>query len=222
MPPLKVHFNLKNATIYFLYALIVLLLQYALIESFNAQGLVDATLLRVSLWGAGPEISISILLQLIPLNITLIALLNLIYLVRYSPVTPKKPKSAIGSLSKTTIKNAFGLILLLGFLTFVTFALLCPFALLGFAAKLYRSDGFFRGLIEWSKQINLTLINALGLIAASFRSSVWGLIGPLSEHIIKLDAAWKYLICQNIIAWLTSTLILAYVQLYLKRSKSTV
>lgn len=216
------HLSLKNAAAYFLYALIVLLLQYALIESFNAQGLVDATLLRVSLWGAGPEISISILLQLIPLNITLVALLNLIYLVRYSPIASKKSKSAISGLSKTTVKNVFGLILLLGFLTFVTFTLLCPLALFEFATKLYWSNGFFRELVERSRQINSILINVLGLIAASFRSSVWGLIGPLSEQIVGLDVAWKYLICQNIIAWLTSTLILAYVQLYLKRSKSTV
>ncbi len=213
--------NLKNIIVNLLGVIVIFLLQYALIASFASMGLVDPAPLEISLGGNLPSISISILFHLIPLNVVFILLSSWIYLNKLISGKPKtfrpikrggETKSLTGKFHflESIPKGILGVIALFSFLLFIIFMLVYPSALYNFTLNLYQSNYFFRAFIKWSSQVNSSLINAVGLFAASFRSSLSGLIKPLSEPLIKADITWKYLICQNVTAWLTVIFALAY------------
>lgn len=227
-------FNIRKLIIHVLCVIFSIIIQYALIMSFISEGLTDITPLGIFFLGR-LQMSISILFHLIPLNIILILLLSWLYLTRNlftaSSRALASAKARISSKSldlaaesrllRFTLLGALSTILLFGFLSFIILTLICPLFLYGFVTNLYWSNSLFRSLIEWSKQINLSLINAVGPLAIAFRNSFWSLIKPLSELIITLNVTWKYLICQNITAWSTAITVLAYVRYCRRVGKTT-
>ncbi len=56
--------------------------------------------------------------------------------------------------------------------------------------------------------INDALISA----APAFRGALEGFITSITEPLVKLDLTWRYVICQNIAAWLSAIAALAYGQ----------
>ena len=230
LPLQRFRFNLRKTTRYILYLAIILLIQYASATLFISEGLSDPTLLKISLGERLPQIHLSIILHLIPLNVVTIIFFNLIYLERYLSVASRKtmmPVKAGGkSLSKTVqfaqsiYGGSLGIILLFAFSSLITFILICPSTLHKFVVDLYWSNILFKSIIEWTRQINSSLIGILSSFAITFRNSIWGLIKPLSETLLNLDVIWKYLIYQNIIAWVPSTIVLVYVKHGERRRKT--
>ena len=218
MKYLKVRFDARKLVMHVLCIIFSVIIQYTLIMSFISEGLTYTTT---------PLETLNIILfLLIPLNVILILLLSWLHLTRNLFTVPLKASAgakarisdksldlaAGGRLLHSTFLGALSTILLFCFLSFIMLALMCPFFLYGFATNLYWSSGLFRSLIESSKQINSSLINAIAPLAISFRNSLWGLIKPLNELITTLNVTWKYLICQNVAAWSTAITILAYVK----------
>lgn len=202
---------------YALYLAASILIQYALIEAFIIQGLVYMM----------PDLYKIILLYLIPLNVISVLLLSWIHLTKYMPMWTRAPikggKPAAPIMvhpSQKIPKSVLITILLFGFLSFITFVLVCPTSVYEFAANLYRNNWFFKGLIESSHQFNTSLIGSVGSLALSFRNSIWGLIRPLGETIVALDLVWKYLICQNTAAWTTAIVVLTYARYCRGRRRS--
>lgn len=225
MAPSKGQLNLKNITVNLSGVIAVLLLEYALIESFISIGLVDPAPLEIHLGGNLPSIYVSIIFHLIPLNVTLILMLSWIHLNKiisegkrtYKPVRRGgKSKSSAKTLHSSELipKEIPGVIILFSFLLFVLFMSVCPYALYNLVLNLYWGNDLFRALIEWSSQINSSLIDAVGLFAASLRGGISSLIRPLSDPLLEVDVVWKYLICQNAAAWLTTMFTLAYGKYY--------
>ena len=63
--------------------------------------------------------------------------------------------------------------------------------------------------IGWlASAINDALISA----APSFRSALEGFIISITEPLVELDLMWRYVICQNIAAWISAIAALAYGQ----------
>lgn len=224
MKYLKVRFDARKIAMHVLYIIFSVIIQYTLIMSFISEGLTYATTL---------EILNIILFLLIPLNVILILLLSWLYLTRNLFTAPLKApvgaKARINSnksldlaaedrLLRSTFLGVLSTVLLFGFLSLIMLMLMCPFFLYGSVVNLYRSSSLFRSLIELSKQINSSLINAIGPFAIVFRNSFWELIKPLGQLIITLNVTWKYLICQNVAAWSTAITILAYVK-YCRRMR---
>lgn len=211
MPRIGVSIGHKRLVPYFLHLALSILVQYALLRAFISEGLATAT----------SQISAIVLLYLIPLNVILVLLFSWIYLMRHpSTALPKTlakgggvTKSLIrASLSQPAFRGVLGITLLFGFLSLTIFALFSPQSFFRLSSSLYWSSGLFRDLIKSSYRLNKFMAGALGSLTYSFRSSILGLIGPLSGAAMTLDVTWKYLICQNIAAWTTALFILAYVR----------
>jgi len=52
--------------------------------------------------------------------------------------------------------------------------------------------------------------NALRAAAPGFRNALEGFGGPVTEHLAKLDPVWIYTLCQNVAAWISAVVALAY------------
>lgn len=224
--------NLKIVAAHVLYSAIIILLQYALVTDFISRGLADPALLKVSFEDKLFRLYVSILLYLIPLNVITVALFSWIYfernlsVIRTKTTLPVKTGKGgeiaplkITILSQSIYVRSLSIAFLFAFSLLIAFTLVNPSALYEFAVNLYQNNAFFRSLILWSRQINSSLVNALGLFAASFRTGLSGLIKPFSEAFSSLNIIWKYLICQNIVAWTISVLTIIYVK-YCRRRKS--
>jgi hypothetical protein len=80
--------------------------------------------------------------------------------------------------------------------------------------------GFVLKTIEIGKTIAQTLSpvgwlasaidNALRAAAPGFRNALEGFGGPVTEHLAKLDPVWTYTLCQNVAAWVSAIVALAY------------
>lgn len=225
--------NLKIASAYIIYLAIIILLQYALVTDFIYRGLADPALLKVSFEDELFQIYVSILLYLIPLNVIIIALFSWMYfernlsMIRARNVLPAKAEKVASKIASLKITNlsqsiyvrSLSIALLFALSLLIAFTLVNPSVPYEFAVSFYWNNAFFRSLILWSRQINSLLANVLGLFAASFRTSLSGLIKPFIEVFSSLNIVWKYLICQNITAWAFSVLITIYVK-YGRRRKS--
>ncbi len=214
MPFREWRFNLKES-INLLYLIAASLLQYLLVASFTSMGLADTAPLKISF--GGTSIYISILFHLIPLNVILIILLSSTYLSKCKFKPSKKHtitttgKGGIGlRFTHSILKEGLGVILLFGFSAFTLLALICPSAPYNFVVNLYFTNEFFRGFIQWSSWLHSSLIGFVDLFAVSFRSGLWNLVRPIGEPILSLNIEWKYLLCQNVAAWITAILTLAY------------
>lgn len=219
MPRMGALISHKRLIPYLLHLAVSILIQYALLKVFISEGLT----------ATAPQISVIVLLYLIPLNIILVLLFSWIYLMRHLSTAPPKtlakggrvtPSLIKAGLSQPAFRGVLGITLLFGFLSFIIFVLVYPESLFRLSESLYWSSGLFRGLIKLSYQINKFMVGALGSLALSFRSSILGLIRPLSEATMMLDVRWKYLICQNIAAWATALFILVYVRYSSARRRS--
>jgi hypothetical protein len=227
LPLRGVHFSLKRAAKYSLYLAAVLLMEYASVISFVSEGLFDPSPLKISLGEGLPQIYLSIFLHLIPLNVAIIIFFNIIYFEKYLSAMSRKRIMQVKAGGKTlleTFQSAYGgslsIILLFAFSSLITFILICPSILHKFAVNLYWSNILFKGVIGWTRQINSLLISILSSLAISFRNNLWGLIKPFSEMLLNLEVSWKYLIYQNIVAWVPSIIVLAYVKLGERRKKT--
>lgn len=217
--------SLKGFSVYILCTVAVTLSQYLLVTHFISEGLVDPTYLI--LFSGFPELYMSILFHLLPLNVVLILLLDLVYLMRNLPASPRtasakphgRPQSLISRVSalfsRRDFEGAFIAVSLFLISLIITFTLLCPSALYNFAVNLYLNSSLLRSLVTRFEQMNLLLKGLIGSSAASFRRASQ----PLVEALMGINIAWKYLLCQNIAAWLTSIVILAYVRYRSKASK---
>jgi len=221
---------LRKDTRYILYLAAILLMQYVSAISFISEGLSDPAPLKISLGEGLPQIYLSIILHLIPLNVAAIIFFNLIYLERYLSVASRKIMMPVKAGGKALLKivqfaqsahgGSLGIILLFAFSSLITFILICPSALHEFAVNLYWGNILFKGIIGWTRQINSSLTSILSSFAISFRNGIWGLIKPFSETLLNLEVAWKYLIYQNIVAWVPSTIVMAYVKYSGSRRKT--
>ncbi|MEM1506865.1 MAG: hypothetical protein QXU02_02560 [Candidatus Bathyarchaeia archaeon] len=217
--------SLKSFSVYILCTVAAILSQYLLVTYFISEGLVDPT--HLTLFSGFPELRISILFHLLPLNVILILLLDLVYLMRNLPASPRtasakphgRPQSLISRastlFSRRDFEGAFIAVSLFLISLIITFTLLCPSALYNFAVSLYLSGSLLRSLVTQFGQMNLLLKGFIGSSAASFRRASQ----PLVEALTGINVAWKYLLCQNIAAWLTSIVALAYVRYCSKASK---
>ncbi|MCX8171250.1 MAG: hypothetical protein N3E47_04690, partial [Candidatus Bathyarchaeota archaeon] len=115
---------------------------------------------------------------------------------------------ALAPFSRKDFKSAFIAASLFYISLLIMLILFCPSALHNLAINLYLGSSLFKGLVTQFGQINTLLINLVGSSASLFRRS----LQPLAEAITSIDLAWKYLLCQNIAAWLTSIVVLAYVK----------
>ena len=214
----ELHHRLKSIVVNLIGVIIIFLLQYALVTSFISIGLNDPSPLEISLGKNLPSISISLIFHLIPLNVTFIIILSWIYLNKSIKPKTYKPikKGKKSALTKTFYflesipKGTLGVVILFSFLLFILFISVYPSSLYFFVLNLYWSSDLFRALVKLFSQLNSSLINAIGLPAVFLRNSISGLIKPLSTSLLEANVIWKYLICQNVTAWLTATLTLAY------------
>lgn len=225
----KLYYGVIRNIVNLLGVIIVFLLQYVLITFFMSIGLVDPAPLEISLGANLPSISISILFHLIPLNVVFIILLSWVYLNKFISERPKMYKST-GRVRKSRSqiktfyffnfvpKGPIGVVILFSFLLFILSISLYPSTLYNFTQHLYWSNDLFRAFIKQSSQINSFIIKAVGLFATSFRSSIASPIKSVSDSLLKTNVMWKYLICQNVAAWLTATLVLAYCKHYERKS----
>lgn len=209
--------SLKNLIIHILYVVIVAASQYLLVTHFISEGLSDPIYL-IPFNG----MHISILFHLIPINVALILLLDLIYLMRSLPPSSRtlsmdmRGRSVAKSLtnrvlalvSRKDFESAFIAASLFHLSLMASVIALSPSALYNSTVNLYLSSGLFRGLIKHFGSINAFLIGFMGSSAISFRRY----LQPLIEALMNIDVVWKYLLCQNIAAWLTSIVVLMYVR----------
>jgi len=220
----RLNINLKTLTIYLTFTLVVSLLQYMLMLSFLSDDLIDVTQLKLIL-GENLEISLSILLHLIPLNTVLVLLLCLNYLIKSSTMEFKKQVSGkqirkvsyIGekSLFAEALKVSLSLIFLLCLLSLIILPTLCPFALYKSVLNLYQTIPALKDVVYLFEGLHSFLVATLGSYASAFRSSLWPMVDPL----VRLDATWRYLVSQNLISWFTSALAILYVRQYRKIRK---
>ena len=61
--------------------------------------------------------------------------------------------------------------------------------------------------IEW---LTSAINNALRAAAPGFRNALEGFGGPITESLAKLDLVWVYTLCQNVAAWASAVVALAY------------
>jgi hypothetical protein len=218
----RLNINPKTLTIYLTFTLIVSALQYMLMLSFLSDGLIDVTQLKLVL-GENLEISLSILLHLIPLNTVLVLLLCLNYLIKSSTMEFKKQASGKQikkvsyagekSLFAEALKVSLRLIFLLCLLSLIILPALCPLALYKSVLNLYKTIPALKDVVYLFEGLHSFLVATLGPYASAFRSSLWPMVDPL----IRLDDTWRYLISQNLISWLTSALAILYVRQYRRK-----
>jgi len=101
---------------------------------------------------------------------------------------------------------------------------------------LYERSSFFLGLVLWITNVAHAVgqtLSPLGWLASSinkallaaapgFRNALQGLGAPITGAMAKLDLTGKYILCQNLAAWISAAIALAYgryaSRLYRRRS----
>jgi len=92
------------------------------------------------------------------------------------------------------------------------------------AVGLYSSNPSFRGFVLKTNEIARGIAQALSPIgwlasaindalrslAPGFRSAIQGFGTPMTESLTNLDLVWKYVLCQNVAAWISAIVALAY------------
>jgi hypothetical protein len=92
------------------------------------------------------------------------------------------------------------------------------------AVGLYRANPSFHGFVLKTIEIGQGIAqalspigwlasaidNALRAAAPSFRNALEGIGAPITEPLAKLDLVWGYVICQNLAAWVSAVVALAY------------
>lgn len=92
------------------------------------------------------------------------------------------------------------------------------------ATGTYEANPSFHGFVLKTIEIGKTIAQALAPIgwlasaidntlraaAPGFRNALEGFGGPVTEHLAKLDLVWIYTLCQNVAAWVSAVVALAY------------
>jgi len=92
------------------------------------------------------------------------------------------------------------------------------------ATETYEANPSFHGFVLKTIEIGKTIAqalspvgwmasaidNALRASAPGFRNALEGFGGPVTERLAKLDPVWTYTLCQNVAAWVSAIVALAY------------
>lgn len=213
--------DLRKICIYISCSVVIFFIQYLLVTFFASESPVNlASYSGVFI----ADLHTIILFYLIPLNVTLIVLLNVDYIMRSlsTVYTPKKAQISRVVFHFTSYYRALetsSIVLSLFCLSLlIAFTLLYPSFIHRFAMNLYLSSSLFRALIAQFKQINSIIVGSLiGPSAFSF----WAAFQPLIKQLMSIDPVWKYLLCQNIAAWSVSLISFAYVKYCSRSTKKT-
>jgi len=128
--------------------------------------------------------------------------------------------------ARAAVKGSVALFSLFLFLAFTLYLAERPTFLYEFVAQFYRDNPHFLGFVLGIREAFLLLaqsLSSLGLatssinswitaVAVGFRDSISNLVAPLAKKMVELDILWKYLICQNVAAWMPALLVLLYGQ----------
>jgi len=93
-----------------------------------------------------------------------------------------------------------------------------------FATGTYEANPSFHGFVLKTIEIGKATVQALSPIgwlasaidnafraaAPGFRNALEGFGGPVTEQLSKLDPVWVYTLCQNVAAWVSAVVALAY------------
>jgi len=93
-----------------------------------------------------------------------------------------------------------------------------------FATGTYEANPSFHGFVLKTIEIGKAIVqalspigwlasaidNALRAAAPGFRNALEGFGGPVTEPLSKLDPVWVYTLCQNVAAWASAVVALAY------------
>jgi len=125
--------------------------------------------------------------------------------------------------ARATIKSALAVLLVFGALILLVSVLTYPQLIYWTVSNAYRNDSWLLGSVTWISESGkgiataLTPIgwicsaanNALLSIAPAFRDFVLSL-GGLTKPLVELDGAGKYLVFQNVAAWVSALTALLY------------
>ena len=109
---------------------------------------------------------------------------------------------------------------------FALYVLVHPKLMYDLAIQLHRGNPSFHGFvlktIEVGKGIAQALSpigwlasaidNTLRAVAPGFRNAFEGFGAPITEPLAELDLVWRYTLCQNVAAWISAVVALAYGQ----------
>jgi len=130
------------------------------------------------------------------------------------------------SFARAAIKSAVTVVLIF-LVSFLTVYLVgYPSLIYDIVVGLYRGNpsfhGFVIGTIDAAGSIGQTLSpigwlasainNALISAAPNFRSALEGFAVSIAGPLVGLDLMWRYVICQNVAAWISAIVALAYAQ----------
>jgi len=135
----------------------------------------------------------------------------------------KLPESLRKVLRSSSFKGAFVTIIFFPSLALIVYLITYPDMLYNFTYSMFKSNpsllGFAIAIRNFASSIGQTLPplgwiassidNSLKSAAPGFRNSVSG-FGDLINALASLDANSKYILCQNLAAWIPALIILAY------------
>ncbi|MEA2090000.1 MAG: hypothetical protein U9O89_04495 [Thermoproteota archaeon] len=127
--------------------------------------------------------------------------------------------------AQAAVKSALSVLAVSVVIAFVTYFLVYPSLIGNSTVEFYNSSpsalGFVTKTVEVANEVGRTLTplgwlasiidGALKAAAPGFRSTIQG-FGTLTAPLVKLDAVGKYILCQNIAAWVPALIVLTYGQ----------
>lgn len=125
--------------------------------------------------------------------------------------------------ARATIKSALAVLLVFGALILLVSVLTYPQLIYWTVSNAYRNDSWLLGFVTWISDSGKGIVtalapigwicsaanNALLSIAPAFRDFVLSL-GGLTKPLVELDDAGKYLVFQNVAAWVSALVALLY------------
>ncbi len=126
--------------------------------------------------------------------------------------------------ARAAIKSAVTVLLIFLLTVLALYALGYPSLIQDAFTGLYEKNPSFLGFILWiinaAQAVGQTLSplgwlassinNALLAASPSFRNAIEGLGTPITSAMVKLDLTGKYILCQNLAAWISAFIALAY------------
>jgi hypothetical protein len=126
--------------------------------------------------------------------------------------------------ARTAIKSAVTVLLVFLVSVLTLYLLAYPELTYSLATGIYKADPSFHGFVLKSIDIGKTMAqalspvgwlasaidNALRAAAPGFRNALEGFGEPVKEHLAKSGLLWVYILCQNVAAWVSAIVALAY------------